>query len=214
MVEQLLVAVVTDGFTLHCCGPKTAPHALVASYEWDHYIDLVTIQDFAQITTARVPTRDTGDIFTPQVVVWAYEGPPQQVLQALLELVHPLHPAAPTLEYSAPASLCVPRAQQRPMTIRPPCPSRVRTRAQRLATAMTPTVGDRGAGPVGTPGPQIAGWPPVENERPRRLAPGGQPVSPQPTPQDEAHHDRAILATSSRPVVRCRWHPAIPVLLG
>lgn len=33
MVEQLLVKVVADGFTVYCCGPKAAPHALVAAYE-------------------------------------------------------------------------------------------------------------------------------------------------------------------------------------
>jgi hypothetical protein len=169
VVEQQLIDVVANGFTLYCCGPKTAPNALVAAYHWDHHVDLLTIGDFTRVIAARVPTHGPVDIFAPQVVVWAYEGPPQQALRALLELVHPLHPAAPTVEYPAPASLAVPRAQQRPMTIRPPCPSRVRTRAQRLATAMTPTVGDRGARPVGTPDPQIAGWPPVENERPPTL---------------------------------------------
>ena len=41
VVEEL----VADRFTLNCCGPKTAPNALVASYEWDHYFDLLTIRD-------------------------------------------------------------------------------------------------------------------------------------------------------------------------
>src|SRR5262245_22001584 len=34
VVEELLADVVADGFSVYCCGPKTAPHALVASYEW------------------------------------------------------------------------------------------------------------------------------------------------------------------------------------
>ncbi|MGH3966445.1 MAG: hypothetical protein ACRDRY_24910 [Pseudonocardiaceae bacterium] len=38
-VEQLLVEVVTDGFVLHCCGAKAAPNALVACYQWEHYLD-------------------------------------------------------------------------------------------------------------------------------------------------------------------------------
>lgn len=46
VVEEMLVAVVADGFTLYCCGPKTTPNALAASYEWNHYIDLLTIRDF------------------------------------------------------------------------------------------------------------------------------------------------------------------------
>ena len=156
VVEQLLVDVATDGFTLYCCGPKTAPHALIAAYEWSQCIDLLTIRDFARVTTARVPTHGRVDIFAPEVVVWAYEGPPQQALRALLELVHPAHPDAPTADYPAPAGLCVPRAQQRPMTIRPPSPSQARVRASRLAAAMR---GDRAvsvAVAVGTPDHRLA----------------------------------------------------------
>jgi hypothetical protein len=141
VVEELLSRVAADGFTVYCCGPKTAPNALVACYEWDHYVDLLTIRDFDQVTTtARMRKRDAVDIFAPEVVVWAYEGPPQQALAALLDLVHPAHPDAPTADYPAPASLHVPRAQQRPMTIRPPSPNQSRVRAARLATAMTTPV--------------------------------------------------------------------------
>ncbi|HKR48119.1 MAG TPA: hypothetical protein VJT72_00825 [Pseudonocardiaceae bacterium] len=131
-VEQLLAEVAADGFIVFCCGPKTAPNTLVAAYEWDHCIDLLTIRDFDRIITARVPRRGVVDIFAPEIVVWAYEGPPQRALRALLDLVHPAHPDAPTTGYPAPASLHVPRAQQRPMAIRPPSPSRARVRAARL----------------------------------------------------------------------------------
>lgn len=81
-VEQLLADVVADGFTVYCCGPKMAPNALVASFEWDHYVDLLTIRDFDRVTTARLPKQSTVGIFAPEVVVWAYEGPPQQALRA------------------------------------------------------------------------------------------------------------------------------------
>ena len=76
-VEELLVDVAADGFTLYCCGAKSAPNALVACYEWDHYacVDLLTVRDFDRVITARVPNRRTVDIFAPEVVVWAYEGP-------------------------------------------------------------------------------------------------------------------------------------------
>lgn len=84
-----------------------------------------------------MPKRDRVDIFAPEVVVWAYEGPPQQALRALLELVHPAHPDAPVGEYPAPPGLHVPRAQQRPMAIQPLSPGRARVRAARLASAMT-----------------------------------------------------------------------------
>ncbi|MGH3694802.1 MAG: hypothetical protein ACRDRX_12585 [Pseudonocardiaceae bacterium] len=137
-VEELLVDLVADGFRVHCCGPKTAPNALVASYEWNDYVDLVTIRDFDRVTTARVPKRGMVDIFAPDVVVWAYQGPPQHALQALLELVHPTHPDAPIADYPAPAGLHVPRTRQRPMTIRLPAPGRIRVRAERLTAMTTP----------------------------------------------------------------------------
>jgi hypothetical protein len=136
VVEELLVDVAVDGFTLYCCGPRLAPNALVAAYEWDQYVDLLAIRDFDRVITARMPKRDAVDIFAPEVVVWVYEGPSEQALRALLNLVHPAHPDAPTGEYPAPAGLLVPRAQQRPMTIRPPSPGRARLRADRLGTAM------------------------------------------------------------------------------
>jgi hypothetical protein len=136
-VEELLGDVVADGFTLYCCGPKTAPNALVACYEWGHDVDLLTIRDFDRVTTARAPKRDSADIFNPGIVVWAYEGPPQHALRALMTLVHPAHPYAPNAEYPAPASLRVPRAEQRPMTIQLPMPSRARARADRLTEVMT-----------------------------------------------------------------------------
>ncbi|MGH3965774.1 MAG: hypothetical protein ACRDRY_21395 [Pseudonocardiaceae bacterium] len=164
VVEELLVDVATDGFTLYCCGSKTAPNALVAAYEWKHYVDLLTIRDFDLVTAARVPKRGAVDIFAPEVVVWAYLGPSQQALRALLELVHPAHPDAPTAEYPAPAGLHVPRAQQRPMTIRPPSPGRAVVRADRLVTAMR---GDHAASSW-LSGCQIPGWSPV-SERPPTL---------------------------------------------
>ncbi|MGH3799044.1 MAG: hypothetical protein ACRDTD_02735 [Pseudonocardiaceae bacterium] len=131
-VEGLLLDVVADGFVLYCCGPRAAPSALVTVYKWDHCIDLLTIRDFDRVTVARVPIRGTVDVFAPEVVVWAYEGPPQQALRALLDLVHPAHPDAPTAEYPAPPSLHIPRAQQRPMTIRLPSSGRAGARATRL----------------------------------------------------------------------------------
>ena len=137
VVEGLLLDVVADGFVVYCCGPKAAPNALVACYEWEHCIDLITIRDFGRITTARVPAQGKVDIFAPEVVIWAYENPPQQALRALLDLVHPAHPDAPTAEYPAPANLHIPRAQQRPMTIRLPSPGHAGVRAARLATATT-----------------------------------------------------------------------------
>jgi hypothetical protein len=143
VVEELLVEVVADGFVLYCCGPKAAPNALVACYEWDHCVDLLTVRGFDRVTTARVPTRGAVDIFAPEVVVWAYEGPPQPALRALLALVHPAHPDAPTVEYPAPAGLHGPRDRQRPMRIQPPSPGRAGVRAARLAAAVPTDSADR-----------------------------------------------------------------------
>lgn len=133
-VERLLVDVVADGFVVYRCGPRAAPNALVACYEWDHCIDVLTIRDFNRVTVARVPTQGRVDVFAPEVVVWAYEGPPEQALRALLDLVHPAHPDAPTAECPAPPSLSIPRAQQRPMAIRFPSSGRPGARATRLTS--------------------------------------------------------------------------------
>lgn len=168
VVEELLVEVVDDGFTLYCCGPKAAPRALVACYEWDHYVDLLTIRDFDRVITARAPKWGAGDIFAPKIVVWAYQGPPQHALRALLNLMHPAHPDAPIAEYPAPAGLRVPRVQQRPMTIQLPLPSRAGARATRLAAEQLCLFGHR-----------IPGWSPVEPAAPdaRLLAAGRSPTA-------------------------------------
>lgn len=141
-VEQLLLEAVNDGFVLYCCGPKNAPFALVASYQWENYVDLATIRCFDRIATARIPAprRSRIDVFAPDDVVWAYEGSPQRALRALLDLVHPQHVDAPDSTYPAPFSLQVPRAQQRPMTIQLPAPRHVGARATRLAATMAAEV--------------------------------------------------------------------------
>lgn len=137
-VQQLLLEAVDEGFAMYCCGPKAAPFALVASYQWENYVDLVTIQRFDRITTARVVARHHSqlDVFAPEAVVWAYEGPPECALRALLDLVHPHHFNAPTGAYPAPPALHIPRARQRPMTIQLPLSGRAGARAARLAAAM------------------------------------------------------------------------------
>jgi hypothetical protein len=134
-LQRLLLDVVADGFVLYCCGPIAAPRAMVASYPWEDCVDLVTIRCFDRVTTARVPVPRHGavDVFAPEFVVWAYEGPPRWALRALLDLVSPQHPRAPISVYPAPPSLHVPRTEQRPMTIRFPTPGRAGMRAVRLA---------------------------------------------------------------------------------
>ncbi len=135
VVERLLLGVVQDGFVLYCCGGRADPSALVGSYEWEQYVDLVMIRGADRVTAARVPKG--VDIFAPDVVVWAYQGCAQWALRALLDLVHPRHPDAPTVAHSAPRSLHVARSEQRPLIIRLPPPGRAGMRATRLAAAMT-----------------------------------------------------------------------------
>lgn len=134
-VEGLLLDVLADGFTIYCCGRKTAPTALVAAYEWPDCVDLVTIRDFDLIVAARAPKHGNVDLFALKTVVWAYEGSPQRTLRALLRLLHPQHPDAPHTEYPAPRSLLIPRAEQRPMTVRLPPPGRAEARERRLVPA-------------------------------------------------------------------------------
>jgi hypothetical protein len=98
-VKLLLLDLVADGFVRYCCRPKTAPCAPLAFYQWENYVDLVTIRSFDRVTTAWIPARQHSriDVFTPEVVVWAQEGPPQCPLRELLDLLHPQHPDAPEL---------------------------------------------------------------------------------------------------------------------
>ncbi len=137
VVERLLLGVVQDGFVLYCCGGRAEPSALVASYEWEQYVDTVVIRGADRVTAARVPKGAGADVFAPEVVVWAYQGGAEWALRALLDLVHPRHPDAPTVAHPAPRSLHVPRSEQRPLTIRLPAPGRAGVRAIRLAAAMT-----------------------------------------------------------------------------
>jgi hypothetical protein len=116
--EELLVDVVADGFTLYCCGLRR--RRLCWSRATTEITVVICLPSVILSGSSRpgAPNRATGvDIFAPEVVIWAYEGPPQHAVRALLDLVHPAHPDAPTIDYPAPAGLRVPRAQQRPMTI-------------------------------------------------------------------------------------------------
>lgn len=133
-IERLLLDVVADGFTVYCCGPRTAPTALAASYEWADCVDHVTIRDWDRAAAARIPKLAEVDVFDPEFVVWSYEGGAEPTLRALLKLVHPQHPMAPATPYPAPRSLRLPRYEQRPMTIRLPQPSHARTRSARLTS--------------------------------------------------------------------------------
>lgn len=133
VVEDLLLEVVADGFTVYCCGPRSAPTALAASYDWIDCVDHLVIRSCDQVAAARVPKLGRRvDVFAPEVIIWAYEGAAECTIRALLNLVHPQHPDAPTDVYPAPRFLHLPRHQQRPMSIRLPSATQAGACAVRL----------------------------------------------------------------------------------
>jgi hypothetical protein len=134
LVRRLLVDVVNDGFTLRYCGGVAEPSAIVCTYDWDDYVDMVTLKGFQHVTAARVPKREKIDLFAPEQVVWVYQGRADRALLALLNLVHPDHPDAPRTAVPAPHSLHVPPVEQRPVTVRPPSWRKAGVRAARLAS--------------------------------------------------------------------------------
>lgn len=105
-------------FTLYCCGDKRKPYVLVASYEWDDYIDVINIRGGDLVTAARLPKSDDLDIFAPSRAVWHYAGNLVPTLAATLRLPPPHDPDAPTAVYPAPLSLFVPSCERRPMAVR------------------------------------------------------------------------------------------------
>ncbi|NKQ58821.1 hypothetical protein HFP15_38865 [Amycolatopsis sp. K13G38] len=131
--EELLWEFARDGFSLYFCGGRSQPTIIVGAYEWDDYIDIVNIRGENRVTAARVPRRGEADIFSPETIVWFYQGNVDLTLKAMLRLVHPEHPDAPTTEHPPPSDLHVPRAEQRPMTIRRADATRIAARAAKLA---------------------------------------------------------------------------------
>jgi hypothetical protein len=207
IVEELLVDVVADGFVLYCCGPKAAPYALVTCYDWDHYacVDLVTVRDFDRVVTAWVPTRGAVDIFAPEVVVWAYEGPPQAGAAGVASAGAPGAPGGPHPRVSGAgwhARSSVPATPDGdPAALTRPgrgagCPTRRGGAHSTLLIAPDATRRRRD-----TPAPEIAGWPSVEPAAPD-VGGSRRPAGHQPTPvREEAHHAQCGVGTGSGPVV-------------
>jgi len=108
-------------FTHYCCGDRRAPYVLVSTYDWDSYgyIDVINIRSMDRVTAARLPQHEGLDIFAPTQVVWHYMGTLEPTVTAILRLLPPHHPDAPTAAYPAPLTLFVCSREQRPITIRP-----------------------------------------------------------------------------------------------
>jgi hypothetical protein len=128
LVCGLFQALVNDGFTAYRCGPQNDPTALIAFYEWDDHIDVITVPQAGSAAAARLAKQDWPDqpqvLEPPPTAVWTWVGDPEPAIWALLRLKHPDHPDAPAEQVPTPAELRVPRELQRPIITRVPPPVR------------------------------------------------------------------------------------------
>jgi hypothetical protein len=145
----LFEALIGDGFTGYCCGPKDDPHAVIAVYEWPGRLDVIAMPRKGPAAAARlakpavrVPAGEPNPLVLnpPTTALWAWVGPMDMVVWALLDLPHPECPNAPAAEIPTPAALSVPREQQRPMYIRVPDEEKASTRAARLSQPRPPKI--------------------------------------------------------------------------
>lgn len=153
LVGGLVAALLADGFTGYCCGSKDDPTAVIAFYEWPEHLDVITMPRKGHAAAARlvkppadgvrvVPDGDSNPLVLnpPRTAVWAWVGPMDMAIWALLELPHPECPDAPAEVVPTPAVLWVPREQQRPMHIRVPDQEKKGARAARLSRPRPPKV--------------------------------------------------------------------------
>lgn len=145
----LFEALIDDGFTGYCCGPKGDPHVVIAVYEWPDHLDVITMPQKGPAAAARlaksavcVPDGEPNPLVLnpPTTALWAWVGPMDMAVWALLDLQHPECPDAPAAEIQTPVALSVPRKQQRPMYIRLPDEERASTRAVRLSKSGSPRI--------------------------------------------------------------------------
>jgi hypothetical protein len=148
LIGGLVGALLDDGFAGYCCGPKTDPYAVIAVYEWRDHVDVVTMYRQGYAAAARIHT--PGGVRVPDgqpnpialnppgTVKWAFVGPMDSTIWAMLDLPHPERPDAPAGEIPTPSVLRVPAENQRPMTIRVPDPDKVGARERRLAESGPP----------------------------------------------------------------------------
>ncbi|GGS26372.1 MULTISPECIES: hypothetical protein [Actinokineospora] len=134
-VDDLLRAVVADGFTVYLCGGQREPEAIVATYTWPDHVDFVVIKDRHDVAAARARCTPDWDVFAPERVIWSYHGHARWALRAILDLHHPEHPDAPDDDHAAPAALRVPGEFLRSVSVRTPRPGLVARRAMRLRPA-------------------------------------------------------------------------------
>lgn len=134
LVSALFQALVNDGFTAYCCGPKGDPTAVIAFYEWDYHVDVITVPQKGPAAAARL-AKPAEVLDPPPTAVWTWVGNPEPAIWALLRLAYPDHPDAPAEVVPTPAALRVPQELQRPMSIRLPPAGKAGVRANRLRQA-------------------------------------------------------------------------------
>ncbi|WP_146108280.1 hypothetical protein V5P93_006411 [Actinokineospora auranticolor] len=131
-IDDLLRAVVADGFTVYLCGGHDRPEAIVATYAWEHHVDFVVIKDAHEVTAARSRQVRDWDVFTADTVVWSYQGHARWALRAILDLLPPEHPDAPKDDYPAPPGVRIDPSFLGSVSVRTPRPGLVARRAMRL----------------------------------------------------------------------------------
>lgn len=139
--QTLFEALVLDGFKRFCFGPEREPYALVASYEWDDYLDVITVRADGLTAAARL-CKPADPLDPPRTAVWTWvgfdedaDGPNTQAesgIWAMLDLSHPNDPDAPHSRVETPAALRIPPEHQKQMKMRQPVPGSVHARAARL----------------------------------------------------------------------------------
>lgn len=134
IVQALFQALINDGFTAYCCGPKDDPTAVIAFYEWPDHLDVITVPAQGPAASARL-ARPAEVLNPPGTALWAWVGEAEWAIWALLNLPHPDHADAPAEVFTTPAALRVPPEQQRPMTVRVPPAGKAGARAVRLNQA-------------------------------------------------------------------------------
>lgn len=134
-VTALLQQLTEDGFTFHSIGDVNGPDAVVGSYYWDDYVDLVTITGHDQVLAARAVRTEEFNVFNPELVVWTFqnEEDPGLTLWALLHLRHPDLTTALPAPFPAPDGMRLGEHVRGPVVVKLPSLARLDRRATRLA---------------------------------------------------------------------------------
>lgn len=144
VINRLLLDVAADGFHVWTIGHGD-PDLIGGWYRWQcgrwtECVDLFAIKDFKRGVSAAaraVAPVGTVDTFDPRMVVWGYQGEPEDVLRALLtQPPHPDHPDAPDHVHLPPPLLRLSESDRRIAHIRPPRLRHAGVRAARLQALM------------------------------------------------------------------------------